>query len=127
MVPPTEVVPRRRYPSPDGNPVRYYFDIPFADNVKHITLDLLIEDLSDANARVSLDLVQSLTRDIADDEWHAIESTPMFNDKSSEGYSVATTTESFGGFVRAVLTIQDSATTNPMAAVVSARASGKPF
>lgn len=127
MVPPTLIFAHRTYRSEsDGNRKSYYLDVPFASSVKHITLDLLIDRIDDG-AKVTVHLVEALTKDLADDDWVQVGSSHVF-EKTATGYDVATTDTSFGSMVRVKLSVEEASTpSTEHSAELSIRASGKPY
>lgn len=126
MYEPRVIVPERTYVSAtDGSPRDYYFDVPFASAVKHITLDFWGTRFDDSS-QVSVVLVEALTREIADEEWSTIGSA-VFT-KTAAGYDIATTSDTFGALVRVRVRVEDPSTpTTQVGAEFSIRASGKPF
>lgn len=126
-----EIIPEGVYWSgPTGQPRTYNFEVPFGATSKVLTADLKLSDLDDSGngTKVTLSVVQALTRDIADSDW------PLVGDVSLivanlPGYTVKSTSDHYGPIVRLHLTIEEN-TVTPTAqksAQLSARASGKPF
>lgn len=127
---PTVIAPQRSYHSKsDGNAQAYYFDVPFASMVKHITLDLHFDyiDATGNGTKVVVTLEQSLLRDLPDDSWIQVGSAVF--QTTSDAYLLETTAVEFGAIVRVKLTIEEDVVTPsvPVSADLSIRASGKPF
>ncbi len=130
MFGPIELIPQGTYWSKaNGEAAEYYFEIPFAGQVKHISADLKVDsiDTEGNGTKVNLAIDQTLTRELADADWKPVDPGLLF--ATSTGYDVATTDVAFGPIVRVRLSVEedDATQTTQKSAVVSVRVSGKPF